>query len=50
MPRADPHMPTRSIPWRVGKPLLFIPPLLAPYFNGYYHTGYMQMLGHEKID
>ncbi len=35
---------------RVGKPLLFIPLLLAPYFNGYYQTGYMQMLGHEKID
>jgi len=35
---------------RVGKPLLFMPLLLAPYFNGYYQTGYMQMLGHEKID
>jgi hypothetical protein len=35
---------------RVGKPLLFLPLLLAPYFNGYYQTGYMQMLGHEKID
>ncbi len=35
---------------RVGKPLLFIPLLLSPYFNGYYQTGYMQMLGHEKID
>jgi len=35
---------------RVGKPLLFMPLLLAPYFHGYYQTGYMQMLGHEKID
>jgi hypothetical protein len=35
---------------RVGKPLLFMPPLLSPYFNGYYQTGYMQMIGHEKID
>ena len=35
---------------RVGKPLLFMPLLLAPYFNGYYQTGYMQMIGHEKID
>lgn len=35
---------------RVGKPLLFIPLLLAPYFNGVYQTGYMQMIGHEKID
>jgi hypothetical protein len=35
---------------RVGKPLLFMPLLLSPYFNGYYQTGYMQMLGHEKID
>jgi hypothetical protein len=35
---------------RVGKPLLFMPLLLSPYFNGYYQTGYMQMIGHEKID
>ncbi len=35
---------------RVGKPLLFMPLLLAPYFNGYYQTGYMQFLSHEKID
>ncbi len=35
---------------RVGKPLLFMPLLLAPYFNGVYQTGYMQMIGHEKID
>lgn len=35
---------------RVGKPLLFIPLLLSPYFNGFYQTGYMQMIGHEKID
>lgn len=35
---------------RVGKPLLFMPLHLAPYFNGYYQTGYMQFIGHEKID
>jgi len=35
---------------RVGKPLLFIPLLLAPYFNGVYQTGYMQFLGNKKID
>jgi mannose-6-phosphate isomerase-like protein (cupin superfamily) len=35
---------------RVGKPLLFMPLQLAPYFNGYYQTGYMQFLAHEKID
>ena len=35
---------------RVGKPLLFIPLLLAPYFNGVYQTGYMQFTGNEKID
>ncbi len=35
---------------RLGKPLLFMPLLLAPYFNAYYQTGYMEMLGHEKID
>jgi hypothetical protein len=35
---------------RVGKPLVFIPLLLSPYFNGYYQTGYMQFIGHEKID
>jgi hypothetical protein len=35
---------------RVGKPLLFMPLQLAPYFNGYYQTGYMQFLSHEKID
>lgn len=35
---------------RVGKPLLFMPLLLAPYFNGYYQTGYMEFLSHEKID
>ncbi len=32
---------------RVGKPLLFMPLHLAPYFNGYYQTGYMQLLAHE---
>jgi len=35
---------------RVGKPLVFMPLLLSPYFNGYYQTGYMQFIGHEKID
>ena len=35
---------------RVGKPLLFMPLHLAPYFNGYYQTGYMQFIGNEKID
>jgi mannose-6-phosphate isomerase-like protein (cupin superfamily) len=35
---------------RVGKPLLFMPLLLAPYFNGVYQTGYRQFLGNEKID
>jgi len=35
---------------RVGKPLLFMPLLLSPYFNGVYQTGYMQFLSHEKID
>jgi len=35
---------------RVGKPLLFMPLLLAPYFNGVYQTGYMQFIGNEKID
>jgi len=35
---------------RVGKPLLFMPLQLAPYFNGYYQTGYMQFISHEKID
>ncbi len=35
---------------RVGKPLLFMPLHLAPYFNGYYQTGYMQFLSHEKIE
>ena len=35
---------------RVGKPLLFMPLHLAPYFNGYYQTGYMQFLAHDKID
>jgi mannose-6-phosphate isomerase-like protein (cupin superfamily) len=35
---------------RVGKPLLFMPLLLSPYFNGYYQTGYMQFLSHEKVD
>ena len=35
---------------RVGKPLLFMPLLLAPYFNGVYQTGYMQFIGNKKID
>jgi hypothetical protein len=35
---------------RVGKPLLFMPLLLAPYFNGVYQTGYRQFIGNEKID
>jgi len=35
---------------RVGKPLLFMPLLLAPYFNGVYQTGYRQFLGNNKID
>jgi hypothetical protein len=35
---------------RVGKPLLFMPLHLAPYFNGYYQTGYMQFIGNDKID
>jgi hypothetical protein len=35
---------------RVGKPLLFMPLLLAPYFNGVYQTGYRQFLGNDKID
>jgi hypothetical protein len=35
---------------RVGRPLLFSALHLAPYFNGYYQTGYMQLLEHEKID
>jgi len=35
---------------RVGKPLLFSALELSPYFNGVYQTGYMQMIGHEKID
>jgi len=36
---------------RVGKPLLFMPLHLAPYFNGVYQTaGYMQFLKMEKID
>lgn len=35
---------------RVGKPLLFMPLNLAPYFNGMYQTGYMQFLKSEKID
>jgi mannose-6-phosphate isomerase-like protein (cupin superfamily) len=35
---------------RVGKPLLFMPLLLAPYFNGVYQTGYRQFLGNTKID
>jgi hypothetical protein len=35
---------------RVGKPLLFMPLLLSPYFNGVYQTGYMQFIGHDKID
>ncbi len=35
---------------RVGKPLLFMPLLLAPYFNGVYQTGYRQFLGNSKID
>jgi hypothetical protein len=35
---------------RVGKPLLFMPLLLSPYFNGVYQTGYMQFLGNKKID
>jgi hypothetical protein len=35
---------------RVGKPLLFMPLNLAPYFNGVYQTGYMEFLKREKID
>ena len=35
---------------RVGKPLLFMPLHLAPYFNGVYQTGYRQFIGNEKID
>ena len=35
---------------RVGKPLLFMPLLLSPYFNGVYQTGYMQFIGNKKID
>jgi hypothetical protein len=35
---------------RVGKPLLFMPLHLAPYFNGCYQTGCMQLIGNEKID
>jgi hypothetical protein len=35
---------------RVGKPLLFMPLHLAPYFNGVYQTGYNQFSGHEKLD
>ncbi len=35
---------------RVGKPLLFMPLNLAPYFNAVYQTGYMQFLGKQKID
>jgi hypothetical protein len=35
---------------RVGKPLLFMPLHLAPYFNGVYQTGYNQFIGHEKLD
>ena len=35
---------------RLGKPMMFSALHLAPYFNGYYQTGYMQFIGHEKID
>jgi hypothetical protein len=35
---------------RVGKPLLFMPLHLAPYFNGVYQTGYNQFIGNNKID
>jgi mannose-6-phosphate isomerase-like protein (cupin superfamily) len=35
---------------RVGKPLLFMPLHLAPYFNGVYQTGYSQFIGNNKID
>ena len=35
---------------RLGKPLLFIPLHLAPYFNGVYRTGYLQVPDAEKID
>ena len=35
---------------RVGKPLLFMPLNLAPYFCGVYQTGYMQFTKHEKTD
>ena len=48
IPRGFQHNPMDRK--RVGKPLLFMPLLLAPYFNGYYQTGYMEFLSHEKID
>ena len=35
---------------KVGKPLLFMPLHLAPYFNGVYQTGYRQFIGNTKID
>ena len=35
---------------RVGKPLLFMPLNLAPYFSGVYQTGYMQFLKMQKVD
>ncbi len=35
---------------RVGKPLLFMPLNLAPYFSAVYQTGYMQFLKMQKVD
>ena len=35
---------------RVGKPILFIPLHLAPYFNAVYRTGYMQVPTGPKMD
>jgi hypothetical protein len=35
---------------RLGKPMLFMPIHLAPYFNGLYRTGYLQVPDAEKID
>jgi hypothetical protein len=35
---------------RLGKPMLFMPIHLAPYFNGVYQTGYIQVPDGTKID
>ena len=35
---------------RVGKPMLFMPIHLAPYFNAVYQTGYLQFTRHMKTD